>query len=237
MHSLTQTQSVTLRSFLGRTFSWMTAGMVMTAIAAWFAVTNEGLFSFVRSNYFMLVLLELGMVFGLGFLINRISAATAGIMFSIYAVLNGLTLSGILLAYHVMGGSGPSPVVSAFITTAGLFGTMAVVGYTTKMDLSRFGTIFFMGVIGLVIASIVNIWIGGSALSMVISVVGVILFCAITAYDMQKLKEMALSGGDGFTQSEMGEKMAVFGALNLYLDFINIFLFLLRLFGGGRSNN
>ena len=231
MYSLTQSQSITLRNFLGRTFSWMTAGLVMTAITAFFAASNEGLFAFVRSNYFMLVIAQLGLVFGLGFMINRISGATAGIMFSIYAVLTGLTLSGIFFAFRM------GDITAAFVTAAGMFGTMAVIGYTTKMDLSRFGTILFMGVIGLVIAMIANIWIGGTAFSMVISVIGVILFCALTAYDMQKLKEMALSGGEGLTQTDMGEKLAVFGALTLYLDFINIFLFLLRLFGGGRSND
>lgn len=231
MYSLTQSQAITLRNFLGRTFSWMTAGLVMTAITAYSAASNEGLFAFVRSNYLMLVLLQLGLVFGLGFLINRINGATAGVLFSLYSVLTGLTLSGIFFRYA------GSDITLAFVTAAGMFGAMAIIGYTTKMDLSRFGTILFMGVIGLVIASIANIWIGGSAFSMAIAVVGVIIFCALTAYDMQKLKEMALSGGPGLTQSDMGEKMAVFGALTLYLDFINIFLFLLRLFGGGRSND
>lgn len=231
MYSLTQSQAVILRNFLGRTFSWMTAGLVMTAITAYSAASTEGLYAFVRSNYLMLVLLQLGLVFGLGFLINRINGATAGVLFSLYSVLTGLTLSGIFFRYA------GSDITLAFVTAAGMFGAMAIIGYTTKMDLSRFGTILFMGVIGLVIASIANIWIGGSAFSMAIAVVGVIIFCALTAYDMQKLKEMALSGGPGLTQSDMGEKMAVFGALTLYLDFINIFLFLLRLFGGGRSND
>ncbi|AWN22575.1 hypothetical protein DKM44_04470 [Deinococcus irradiatisoli] len=221
----TRTQSV-VRSFMNRTYSWMAAGLVLTAAIAYITASNEALAYQVLSIRFPLLLIQLGVVFGMSFLLPRISAGVAGLLFMLYAAITGLTFSGLLMVYS------QSAVYSAFATTAVTFGAMSVLGYVIKRDLSGLGRFFLFALIGLVVAMFVNIWIGGAALNLAISVVGVLLFAGLTAYDTQMLRNMALSGIDG----DSAEKGAIYGALSLYLNFINMFLFLLRLFGGGGRN-
>ena len=218
----TRTESV-VRSFMNRTYSWMAAGLVLTAAIAYITYSNNALAAQVMSIRFPLLLVQLGVVFGMGFLLPRISAAVAGLLFMVYAAITGLTFSGLLMVYS------STAVYSAFGTAALTFGAMSVLGYVIKRDLSGMGRFFLFAIIGLIVAMIANIWIGGTALSLGISVIGVLLFAGLTVYDTQRLRNIALSGVDG----DSAEKGAIYGALSLYLNFINMFLFLLRLFGGG----
>jgi FtsH-binding integral membrane protein len=223
-----KSQSV-IRPFFNRAYSWMGAGLTLTAIIAYLTSRNEVLLATVSQNLLLLVIAQFAIVMGLSFLINRVSANVASVLFMVYSALTGLTFATLFLRY-----SG-TDITAAFAITAGMFGAMSVVGYTTKTDLSKFRSILFMALIGLIIAMIVNLFIGATLLGWIVSIVGVALFSALTAYDTQKLKEMALSGVDA--SSETGEKMAVYGALTLYLDFINLFLFVLRIFGLARSSD
>jgi len=226
--SLTQTQTSTVRSFFNRTYSWMTAGLLLTAFIAWFTASNPGLQAFVLGvGLLPLILVQFGLVLFISFAINRINAGTAGILFIVYAAATGFLLSGIFLRYS------SGTLSTAFLSSALMFGAMSVYGYTTKADLSKLRTILFMGLIGLVIAMIINLFLNSGPFQYVISFIGVALFTVLTAYDTQRLKVMALTGM-GDIRTDIGEKMAVFGALQLYLDLINMFLFLLQLFGGGR---
>ncbi len=178
--------------------------------------------------FFVLIIAELGMVFFLSARISKIQATTATSLFLGYAFLNGLTLSMIFLAYT------SSSIASTFFITAGMFGAMAIYGLVTKRDLSGLGSFLFMGLVGIIIASIVNIFLKSSSLYWVISLLGVFIFVGLTAYDVQKIKKI---GEDGIMdQGEvMVRKGAIMGALTLYLDFINLFLMLLRFFGGSRN--
>ncbi|WP_027481859.1 Bax inhibitor-1/YccA family protein [Deinococcus pimensis] len=230
MHTTVVSKSSSvIRPFFNRAYSWMGAGLALTAIIAYLTSRNEALLASVTQNWLLLVIAQFGIVLGLSFLINRISANVASVLFMVYSALTGLTFSTLFLRYSA------TDITSAFVVSAGMFGAMSLYGYATKADLSRFRSVLFMGLIGLVLAMIVNLFVGGTVFTLIVSVVGVLLFSALTAYDTQKLKEMALSGVDA--GSESGEKLAVFGALTLYLDFINLFLFVLRLFGIGRSND
>lgn len=220
----TRTQSV-VRSFMNRTYSWMAAGLVLTAAIAYITASNQELAYQVLSIRFPLLIVQLGVVFGMSFLLPRINAAVAGLLFMVYAAITGLTFSGLLLAYSTQA------VYSAFGTAALTFGAMSVLGYVVKRDLSGMGRFFLFALIGLVVAMFINIWVGGTTLNLMISGVGVLLFAGLTVYDTQMLRNMALSGVEG----DNAEKGAIYGALSLYLNFINMFLFLLRIFGGGRS--
>ena len=225
--SLTQTQIGTVRSFFNRTYSWMTAGLLLTAFIAWYTASNPGLQAFVLGvGLLPLILVQFGLVLFISFAINRINASTAGVLFIVYAAATGFLLSGIFLRYS------SGTLATAFLSSALMFGAMSVYGYTTKADLSKLRTILFMGLIGLVIAMIINLFLNSGPFQYVISFIGVALFTVLTAYDTQRLKVMALTGM-GDIRTDIGEKMAVFGALQLYLDLINMFLFLLQLFGGG----
>jgi FtsH-binding integral membrane protein len=174
-----------------------------------------------RLVFFGLLFAELGIVFYLSFRIQAMSAGAAAAAFMVYSLLNGLTLSIFLFVYT--GGS----VAQAFVTAAGMFGVMAVYGSVTKRDLTSWGSFFMMGLFGIIICMIVNFFVHSSPLASAISVIGVFIFLGLTAYDNQKLKAIALAGGPT-------ENYAVIGALRLYLDFINLFIFLLRLFGDRR---
>ena len=162
---------------------------------------------------------------GISFGFNRLSALAATGLFLVYAALNGFTLSLVLLAFTA------TSVFSALVATAALFGAMSIIGYTTHVDLSKFGTFLMMGLIGLLIAMIVSIFINSGPLNLIISVVGVLLFTGLTAYDTQRIGRMAAQMD---AQGEAGAKLSVFGALKLYLDFVNMFLFILRLIGRRR---
>jgi FtsH-binding integral membrane protein len=215
-------------TFVQRVFSWMAIGLTVTGAVATVIGTS------VDENYWQdhsglmigLIVLELAVVFGLIFLINRISATVATAAFFLYSALNGVTLSIIFAVYTT------ASIGATFFVTAGMFGAMAAIGWVTKRDLSKMGSILFMALIGIILASIVNIFVASSALYWIITYAGVVIFAGLTAYDMQKIKNMQAAGADAY--SEQGRKAAVMGALALYLDFINLFLFLLRIFGSRR---
>ena len=173
-----------------------------------------------------LVIAELALVFGISAAINRLSLTTATLMFVAYSVINGALLSSIFLIYTA------SSITSVFFITAATFGAMALIGYTTKTDLTSVGKILFMALIGLVIATIVNMFIGSDGLTMICSYVGVLIFVGLTAYDSQKIKQMLQQAPDA---GESSQKLALLGALTLYLDFSNLFIYLLRIFGSKRD--
>jgi uncharacterized protein len=212
-------------SFVHRVFAWMAIGLAITgAIAAVIGTSvDETWWEDNGGLLFGLIILELAIVFGLVFLINRISSTLAIAAFFFYSALNGVTLSIIFAVYTT------ASIAGTFFVTAGMFGAMAAIGWVTKRDLSSLGSILFMALIGLILASIVNIFVANEALYWIITYAGVAIFCGLTAYDMQKIKKIQESGVDAY--SEQGKKAAVLGALALYLDFINLFLFLLRIFG------
>jgi uncharacterized protein len=222
-------QERAIPEFIRRVYLWMSVGLALTGVVAYgvASLAANGAFPISRPLFWVLIFVELGLVMAIAGAINRISAATASGLFLLYSAVNGVTLSVIFLAYtlHSIG--------QVFFITAGTFAAFAVYGYVTKRDLTQMGQLFFMGLIGIVIASVVNIFLGSDALSWAISVVGVAVFCGLTAYDMQKLRSYAL-GASRDAGGEMVAKMSIVGALMLYLDFINLFLMLLRLFGDRR---
>jgi FtsH-binding integral membrane protein len=202
----------------------MGAGLTVTAITALITLSSPAILTAIVGNrllFFGLMIGELALVFTLSGAINRLSAATATLIFIAYSALNGVTLSVVALVYTA------NSIASTFVVTAGMFGAMSVYGYVTRRDLTSWGSFLFMGLIGVVIASVVNIFVGSSAVSWVISGVGVVVFTGLTAYDTWKIKEMAARGTEG-------RKPAILGALTLYLDFINLFLMLLRFTGNRR---
>jgi len=215
--------------FLAKTFNWMAVGLAITGVVAYFTAATGVASSIISSPlFYVLIFAELGLVFYLSARIAKIQASTASILFVGYSVLNGLTLSVIFLAYT------SSSIASTFFITAGMFGSMAVYGLVTKRDLSGWGSFLFMGLIGVIIAMVVNIFLQSSAMSWIISMIGVIVFTGLTAYDVQKIKKI---GEEGImTQGDEAiRKGSIMGALRLYLDFINLFLMLLRFFGGSRN--
>jgi len=211
-----------------KVYIWMSLALVITGFAAYLVATSPALVSVIFSNslvFWGLIIGELALVLGLSAAINRLSLTTATLMFVLYSVINGITLSSIFLVYTA------SSIVSVFFITAGTFAAMAAYGYFTKSDLTSVGKFLFMALIGIIIASIVNIFMKSSGLSMIISYAGVLIFVGLTAYDTQKIKEMLMQAPD---MSESVQKMALLGALTLYLDFINLFLHLLRILGDRR---
>ncbi len=213
------------RAFMRTVYGWMFGGLLLTAFAAMWVVMSPALQAIVLANRmvaFGLIIVELGIVVFLSFRIKAMTPGAAAAAFLVYSFLNGLTLSVIFWAYS------RTSITQAFITAAAMYGAMSIYGLVTKKDLTSWGSFFFMGLIGIVIASVVNIFVRSDALSFVVSIIGVFVFLGLTAYDNQKLKSMATVTGP------MQENIAVFGALTLYLDFINLFLFLLRLFGDRR---
>ena len=213
------------RAFIRRVYAWMFGGLLLTAVAAlWVAMSASMQQLVIQTPGVRLVLIvaELGVVMFLSFRIRQMSAVTAAGAFLVYSLLNGLTLSVILFVYT------SGSIFQAFVTTAGMFGAMSIYGLVTKKDLTSWGSFFMMGLFGVIICSVVNIFLHSSAMTAVISIVGIFVFLGLTAYDNQKLKALATATGG------MRENMAIIGALTLYLDFINLFLFTLRLFGGGR---
>jgi FtsH-binding integral membrane protein len=207
-------------AFLTQAFVWMFAGLLLTAGVAAVVQSNTQLIDFAADNFFILIIAQLGLVLGISALINRINATLALGLFFIYAASLGLTIGLIVTAY-----TGES-VATAFLSASAMFGAAALYGATTKRSLAGLGGILFMGLIGIIVASVINIFLGNSMLSWVISVVGVVIFTALTAYDVQRIQ-----AGDLAARTGSMEKAAVIGALHLYLDFINLFLFMLRLFG------
>jgi FtsH-binding integral membrane protein len=216
------------RDFLRQVFAWMFAALALTtAIAVFFHSSTSTLNYFAnhRFIFFVAIAAQLGLVVVLSGAINRISAQTAALLFFLYAGLTGVVFSILLDAYTT------TSVVGAFAGAAGVFAGMAVYGYATDRDLSGLGGILFGALIGLVIASVVFLFVGGSTFNLIIGWAGVIIFSGLTAYDMQSLKRLRASGT---VNADNDEKLAIFGALRLYLDFINLFISLLRIFGNSR---
>lgn len=218
-----------IATLLTGVYYWMTFALGISALCAWAVGSTPALTKLIFQNPILttvLIFAELGLVIAVSWGINKMSAATATALFAFYAALNGITLGSIFLVYSI------PAITAAFATTAGTFAVMAVYGSVTKRDLSKLGSILFMALLGLVIASIVNIFLRNSGLDWIITYAGVLIFVGLTAYDAQKVKQLYITmGGD----AETNRKIAVLGALTLYLDFVNLFLYLLRIFGGKRN--
>ena len=219
-------EGLQLNAVMRNVYGWMTMGLLVTAAVA-LAVANSGFFPS-QLVLWLAIFAQLGIVLGLSFAIKRISATAAGMLFFVYSALTGFTFSILFLAFSL------GSIAAAFLSTAGVFGAMTIVGMTTKTDLTQYRSYFMMGLIGLIIASVINIFLGSSAFDFLISIFGVLLFTGLTAYDTQRIARMA-SSQQMKVDSEDTLKFSIMGALTLYLDFINLFLFMLRLFGGGRD--
>lgn len=207
-------------------YTWMTCGLMMTALTAMIVGRNENwLYALATSGmYWGLLIAEVVLVIFLSARIHKMSFATAGIMFAAYAILNGATLSFIMAIYTA------ESIAQAFFVTAGTFGAMSLVGFFVKKDLSAIGRVMIMALIGLIIATVVNIFWQNSLFASVLNYLGVIVFVALTAYDTQKIKQM-LAQAQQFGVNDDTNKLALMGSLTLYLDFVNLFLYILRLFG------
>lgn len=215
------------QSFLTSVFGWMFLGLALTAgVAAYVAASSDviGWFEDHPWAWLVMFVVQLGLVVTISAGINKLSYSVSVFLFALYAALNGFIFSVILEAYTT------ASIASAFGVAAGMFGGMAIYGYVTKRDLTGMRSILFMGLIGLIIGMVVNMFWANSVLYWFVTFGGVVLFCALTAYDMQKIKQIGESGAD----SETLRKASILGALSLYLDFINLFLFLLRIFGSAR---
>ena len=222
-HYTAENQTALQSTFVPSVFAWMTVALAITAFTALFTVATPAIMNFIFSSkltFFGLIFAELGLVMGITAALNRISSSVAVMLFLLYAVLNGLTLSSIFLAYEL------GTIGFTFLVTAGTFAAMSIYGYFTKEDLTKLGSLLGMGLIGLVFAIVVNLFLKSDMVGWVINLVGVFIFVGLVAWDTQKLKLMA----EAIDSRESARKMSIMGALSLYLDFINLFLFLLRLF-------
>ena len=215
-----------VQTYMSHVYGWMTVGLLLTALVAWFASSNLALIQLLSKGMWVLMIAELALVFVISGMINRLSGAAATTLFMLYSVLNGCTFSIYFKIYT------SSSIASVFFITAGMFGALAFYGYTTKRDLSGFGRFLFMGLIGIVIASLVNMFANSNPLMWAVTYIGVFVFAGLTAYDTQKLKEL----GDGLPQDDQNifRRYVILGALQLYLDFINLFIMLLRIFADRR---
>ena len=218
-------QSMILRmnAVMRRVFGKMTLALLVTALTSWLCLGSETYWSLItahRYGFLVLFVAELGLVIALSSALNRMSTLTASLLFYAFAVVNGLALTPIFAVFT------SASIAKTFVICAATFGAMATFGYLTKQDLTSFGRLLFFALLGLIIASVVNIFMGSSMLELVISGVGVLIFIGLTAWDTQKIKQMAYM----YPESATG-KLATIGALSLYLDFINLFLYLLRFFG------
>lgn len=215
-------------TFMRKVYAIMAGGLTATAVASVVVASSETLMRMVFGNpivFYGLLVAELVMVWSFSSLAQRMSSIGAGLLFLIYAVTNGVTLAFIFMLYT------KSSIASSFFITAGTFGAMSAYGYFTKRDLSGLGSFAMMGLIGLIIASVVNLFLGSPMIYWLTTFVGVIVFTALTAYDTNKIKQLNIIGNEG---TDEDRKEAIHGALVLYLDFINLFLYLLRLFGRRR---
>lgn len=220
--------SAAFPALMRKVYVWMAMALAITAITAYGVASSPALTSLIFGNkliFFGLIIAELVLVFWVSARIEKLSLTKATLMFIVYSVLNGATLATIFFAYS------PEIITKTFFVTAGTFGAMAVYGYFTKSDLSSWDKLLIMAVIGLIIAGVVNIFLRSSLMDLVVSVIGVLIFVGLTAYDSQKIKRMLMMQAD---MGETAQKVALMGALSLYLDFINLFLYLLRLFGRER---
>lgn len=221
--------SLAFPALMRKVYLWMTLALVITGFTAFGIASNPGIAYAIVTNrllFWGLIIAEFGLVIGISGAINKLSAVTATLLFVLYSIVNGATLSVIFMAYTM------SSIASVFFITAGLFGVMAFIGYTTKTDLTSIGKTLFMALIGIILATIVNLFVGSSMLNMIVSYIGVVIFTGLTAYDSQKIKNMLYNAD---SMDEGMQKIALLGSLTLYLDFINLFLMLLRIFGGNRD--
>lgn len=222
--------STAFPALMRKVFVWMTLALAITGLTAYGVATSPAILSLIFSSkvtFFGLIIAEFALVFAISGAINRLSLSTATMLFILYSVINGATLSSIFFAFSV------ATISKVFFITAGTFGAMALVGYTTKTDLTSMGKLLFMALLGIIIASVVNIFVASSGLDLILSYVGVLVFVGLTAYDTQKIKQMCQAAPDA---GESAQKLALIGALSLYLDFINLFLYLLRIFGGSNKD-
>jgi FtsH-binding integral membrane protein len=211
-------------------YAWMAIALTITGFTAFAVANSYSLIYAIATNsilFYGLIFAELGLVYFLSSRIFRMSFATAGLLFAVYSIINGVTLSLIFLIYEI------GSIVSTFFITAGTFGAMAVVGSFLKKDLSFIGRFALMALIGLIIAGVVNIFMRSEGFSFIIAIIGVLVFTALTAYDAQKMKNLIAE--NGYEVNENTQKLALIGALELYLDFVNLFLYLLRLLGSRRD--
>lgn len=221
--------------YMNHVYGWMCVGLALTGLVAWYASESEAilrmLFNFNQYDQVTglsilswgLLIAQFGLVIALSAAIQRLSGATATALFMLYALLTGLSLTPIFLVYT------STSIATVFFICSGMFAALAFYGYTTKRDLSAFGRFLFMGLIGIVIASVVNIFLKSEGMSMIISYIGVLVFAGLTAYDTQKLKEMSAQISQ--EDSNVFRRFVILGALTMYLDFINLFIMLLRIFG------
>lgn len=221
--------SLAFPALMRKVYLWMTLALVITAITSYGVATSPTLLGLIYSSkliFFGLIIAELALVFWVSARIDKLSLTNATLLFILYAVINGATMASIFMLYDT------TVITKVFFITAGTFGAMAAYGYFTKSDLSSWGKILIMAVVGLIIAMLVNMFLRSSMMDLIVSGIGVLVFTGLTAYDSQKIKQMLA------LQSDMGEgaqKIALLGALSLYLDFINLFLYLLRFFGRGNN--
>lgn len=216
-----------VNSFILSVYNWMAIGLGLTGVIAYYVAGSQTMLNIIFGNkiiFYGLIIAELGFVFYLSARIQKISSGAATSLFLIYAALNGATMASIFIMYT------RSSIVSTFFICAATFGVCSLYGMVTKKDLTSIGNFMFMGLIGIIIASVVNFFLQSSVMSMIINYVGVLVFVGLTAYDTQKIKQMALSQPADL-DSQTVRKGAIMGALTLYLDFINMFLFLLRILG------
>ncbi len=217
--------SAAFPALMRKVYVWMTLALVISGLTAYGVASSPGVLMAIVTNkilFWGLVIAEFALVFGISGAINKLSLTTATLMFILYSVINGALLSFIFVAYTM------SSIASVFFITAGTFAVMAFIGYTTKTDLSSMGKILLMGLIGIIIATVVNLFLKSTGLAMIVSYVGVLIFVGLTAYDSQKIKQMLLMAEDG---GETAQKLALLGSLTLYLDFINLFIHLLSILG------
>lgn len=213
-------------ALMRKVYVWMAMALVISGFTAYGVATSPGIMQMIYGSkmvFWGLIIAELALVWGISGAINRLSLVTATFLFVLYSAINGATLSVIFMLYTM------SSIVNVFLITAGTFGVMAFIGYTTKTDLSSLGKILMMALVGIIIATLVNVFfVKSTGFDLIVSYVGVLIFVGLTAYDSQKIKHMLMMAPDA---GEQAQKLALLGALSLYLDFINLFLFLLRIFG------
>lgn len=217
--------SAAFPALMRKVYVWMTMALVLTGLTAYYVASSPGILQAVYTNNILLwgmIIGEVALVIGLSAAINRLSLTMATLMFVLYSVLNGALFSSVFVIYTM------SSVANVFFITAGTFGVMAFLGYVTKTDLTSMGKYLLMALIGIIIATIANIFFKSEGLTTVVSYIGVLVFVGLTAYDSQKIKNMLLQAPDA---GETAQKYALLGALTLYLDFINLFLYLLRILG------
>ena len=210
-----------MNDVLKKVFAWMGVGLVITFLTGYYVASNSQMLVGLSNLFIFFIIAEFAVVIILSARITKLNPTTAKILFLLYSFLTGLTFSSIFIAYEL------TSVIYVFLITAVLFGILSFVGYTTKADLTKMGTYLFIGLLGMIISAIINLFIGGTMFGLILSCIGIVVFLGYTAYDVQKIKLLMDSMDE--------DNLAIYGALQLYLDFINLFLDLLRLFGKGKD--